>query len=241
MVSWRDPLVEGALLGLGLWLQDRRSATDWHAESFAPWLARAAAAIDAATGERAANLAWLLTPQAPGAVEPRLESLAGAGSTGTTSAVQWLLAQEWSLGQQGPALAGPGGAGPLGPDHDDLLGAARTAAANLAAPGRWASLCRGPLASTGQVVDIEFPTLALHRAEWTNGFLTVGLDVGLDVGLHGDSSASGRRSTFRIVGTEPRVWWASGLANITTEMSAASVSVTFPLVSATIEFAPSSY
>ncbi len=271
-------VLEGTVLGLGLWLHDRRFHTNWHVSSFEPWWKRVAPIAGAAVGNQAALLAWILTPQAPDAAQALLGSLPTDLSRATPltptavaalrsmEALHVLVADEWSL--EGVAVlrsqldaTGPttGEKAPSGAEADFSGGAARSedepgwgdgavgalvAAAAVGGPGRWAALCRTPVATAAQVIDVDFPTLALSRAEWTNGFLNLSLDVATpkvnpepDIGV----VERHRRTTFRIVGAEPRVWWASGLPNITTEMSATAVSITTPLLSGAIEFAPSSY
>jgi hypothetical protein len=110
---------------------------------------------------------------------------------------------------------------------------AMLAAAEATSGGQWTSLMSAAPAARAQVVDLDFPTLGLRRAEWSNGFLFLRLDPRRE-----DHAA---RSTFRLVGAEPRVWWVSGAPDITVEMSARDVTVRVPMVAATIEFAPSSY
>lgn len=107
------------------------------------------------------------------------------------------------------------------------------ATAEAAGPGLWTKLSEAPLAKCPQVVDVDFPTLALTRAEWINGNLHLRLSP-----LRPDPNA---RTTFRIVGAEPRVWWVNGIDNVTTELTGHGVIVRVPLVNGDLEFTPSSY
>ena len=107
------------------------------------------------------------------------------------------------------------------------------AAAEAGGPGRWSALSAQPLASCPQVVDVDFPTLAFTRAEWLNGslFLT----------LAPRQEDRTKRTTFRLVGAEPRIWCTSGIDNVTTDVTSNSVIVSVPLVKGTLEFSPGSY
>lgn len=107
------------------------------------------------------------------------------------------------------------------------------AAAEASGAGRWESLSAAPLPTCPQVVDVDVPDVVLSVAEWHGDTLRLRLDA-----LHSDPSA---RTQFRIVGVEPRVWWVSGLDNVTVDVRANGVVVRLPRVSADLEFNPSSY
>ena len=107
------------------------------------------------------------------------------------------------------------------------------AAAEAGGPGRWERLAAAPLAACPQVVDVDFPTLALSRAEWVNGSLHLRLAP-----VHENPRVS---TTFRIVGVEPRIWCVSGIDGATTDITAKAVIVRVPLVSGDLEFTPGSY
>ncbi len=236
---------DGALLGLGLWLHDRRFHTDWHAQNFATWWTHAADPLSAAAGEEAATLAWLLNPQAPRIADALLDRLADPAASQEWLAsgrgallLHGLTAGKWSAARQLTLRDHVSRHHPE--DTHEALSEAVRAAAIASPPDAWVRLCTAPVSSTAQVVDVEFPIVALSRAEWVSGFLQVGLDV-RETAHAPPAPPPTRRTTFRLVGAEPRVWWASGLPNITTEMSAGAVSITVPLLSGAVEFAPSSY
>ncbi len=107
------------------------------------------------------------------------------------------------------------------------------AAAEAAGPGRWARLSAAPLERQPQVVGVDFPNVALRVAEWRNGSLHLELDV------RDEDPAS--RTTFRIVGAEPRVWEMAGIDGATLEHTAHSVIVRVPKVSGELTFTRGSY
>ncbi len=107
------------------------------------------------------------------------------------------------------------------------------AAAEAAGPGRWNRLSAGPVEACPQVVDVDFPTLALSRAEWIDGALLLRLNP-----LRQDPSIF---TSFRIVGAEPRLWEVSGIEGATIDVTASSVIVRVPLVEGDLHFTPSSY
>ena len=131
----------------------------------------------------------------------------------TPAWTEWYDALAVRLG--GPADRLNSGGGPL---RDLVLGDDGPAPAALVCP---------------QVVGVDFPSTALRRAVWINGSLHLGLDH-----LTQDRGA---RTEFRIVGAEPRVWWVSGMEDITTDISAHAVLVRVPRLNGDIEFAPGSY
>lgn len=107
------------------------------------------------------------------------------------------------------------------------------AAAEAAGPGRWSSLSAAPLEVCPQVVDVDFPTLALSRAEWVDGALHLRLAP-----LREDPNTW---TTFRIVGVEPRLWYLTGVDGATMDVTPHAVIVRVPLVNADLEFTPGSY
>ncbi|MGI9594768.1 MAG: hypothetical protein ACR2QK_01330 [Acidimicrobiales bacterium] len=102
------------------------------------------------------------------------------------------------------------------------------AAAEAAGPGRWERLSAGPLEPCPQVVDVDFPTVALTRAEWHRGALHLTLAP-----LEEDPN---RFTQFRIVGVEPRLWYLSGIEGTTMDVTPNSVIVRAPLVNGDLEF-----
>jgi hypothetical protein len=107
------------------------------------------------------------------------------------------------------------------------------AAAEAAGPGLWSRLSEAPLDACPQVVDVDFPTVALTRAEWRGTSLHLRLAP-----LREDPRAW---TTFRLEGVEPRVWCLSGVDNATMDVTSRTVIVRVPLVAADLEFTPSSY
>lgn len=108
------------------------------------------------------------------------------------------------------------------------------AAAEAAGPGMWTGLSNSPLESCPQVVDVEFPEVALSRAEWTRGgalLLTVEPLV----------ENPSRYTTFRITGVEPRQWDLTGINGTTLDVRRDSVLVRCPMVRGDLEFTPGSY
>lgn len=107
------------------------------------------------------------------------------------------------------------------------------AAAEAAGPGMWEALSAAPLAPCPQVVGVDFPTMALDRAEWIGSSLYLGLAPRYE-----DPKVY---TTFRIVGVEPRQWDIAGIDGAMVDAKADGVVVRVPLKKATMTFTPSSY
>jgi hypothetical protein len=107
------------------------------------------------------------------------------------------------------------------------------AAAEAAGPGRWTALSAAPLRACPQVVDVDFPNVALTRAEW------IGETLHLTIAPRREDPSTS--TEFRIVGVEPRIWWQTGIDGATTDVRANCVVVRCPLVAGHLEFNPSSY
>jgi len=107
------------------------------------------------------------------------------------------------------------------------------AAAEAGGPGRWAALSAAPLERCPQIVDVDFPNVALSRAEWHRGSLFLRIEP-----LVEDPA---RSTTFRLVGAEPRIWWVSGIDGVTMDVSSGGAVIRVPLVRGDLELAPSSY
>jgi hypothetical protein len=84
-----------------------------------------------------------------------------------------------------------------------------------------------------QVVDVDFPSVALRRAEWVDGSLHLRLAP-----LH---PARDRWTQFRVTGAEPRQWYQTGIDGATTDVTASAMIVRVPLVAGDLEFTPGSY
>ena len=107
------------------------------------------------------------------------------------------------------------------------------AAAEAIGPGMWERLSAAPLDPCPQVVGVDFPAVAMTRAEWINGSLYLHMSP-----LHSDAT---KRTTFRIVGAEPRLWDFIGIEGASIESTASALVVTVPMVEGDMEFTPSSY
>ena len=120
----------------------------------------------------------------------------------------------------------------LGEPHPRGQFNAFLAAAEAAGPGRWTALSAAPLASCPQVVDVDFPNVALTRAEWHGETLLLTIDP-----LAPDPSAW---TEFRIVGVEPVLWRVNGIEGVTIDVRSDSVVVRLPRVAGDLEFTRSS-
>ena len=107
------------------------------------------------------------------------------------------------------------------------------AAAEAAGPGRWEALSAAPLEPCPQIVDVDFPSMAISRAEWVRGNLHMTLAP-----LHEDPN---RFTSFRIVGAEPRNWDVHGVDGATFELTMSGLNVRVPMVHADIELIRGSY
>ncbi|MEL7209403.1 MAG: hypothetical protein AAGK32_14400 [Actinomycetota bacterium] len=76
------------------------------------------------------------------------------------------------------------------------------AAAEAAGPGLWTRLSAGPVERCPQVVGVDFPAVALRRAEWVDGELHLGLAP-----LAPDPGAT---TTFQVIGVAPGTWAVEG-------------------------------
>ena len=118
----------------------------------------------------------------------------------------------------------------LGEPHPRGQFNAFLAAAEAAGPGRWTALSAAPLERCPQVVDVDFPNVALTRAEWKNGSLLLTVAP-----LHEDPNAW---TKFRIVGAEPREWSLTGIDGATAETRTSEVLVRVPMVAGDLELVP---
>ena len=107
------------------------------------------------------------------------------------------------------------------------------AAAEAGGPGMWSLLSARPLEACPQVVDVDFPSVAFTRAEWVNGSLYLRMAP-----LREDPKV---RTSFRIVGAEPRQWDLIAPDGTTIELTSRGVNVRVPMVHADLEFTPGSY
>ena len=121
----------------------------------------------------------------------------------------------------------------LGEPHPRGQYNAFLAAAEASGPGLWSALSAGPVGRCPQIVGVDFPNMALSRAEWIDGNLHVGLAPRVE-----DPS---RSTTFRIVGAEPRIWYLSGIDGAMMDTRGSEVVVRVPMVTADIEFVAGNY
>lgn len=105
------------------------------------------------------------------------------------------------------------------------------AVAEAAGPGRWTALSAAPPERCPQVVDVDFPRVALRRAEWIGGTLQLGLAP-----LHPEPR---QRTTFRVVGAEPGPWKITGPEGVSVSSTEGGLVVETPLVAAELEISPS--
>ncbi len=83
------------------------------------------------------------------------------------------------------------------------------------------------------MVGVDFPDMALDRAEWVDGNLHLGLAPRVE-----DPT---RFTSFRIVGAEPRMWDVHGVENARIESTMSGLNVRVPMVKADMELIRSSY
>lgn len=176
--------------------------------------------------------------------EPRLPLRPGRGYGSAL-----VLAREWGLGELAKRLSAAIEASyqptwdtdrgeftwGMGLDEEHPRGQfnAFLAAAEAAGPGRWTALSAAPLTPCPQIVDVDFPTVALRRAEWVNGALHLSLAPLVE--------NPRLRTTFRLVGAEPRVWCISGIDGVSMDTAGSSVVLRVPQVTGTLELTPGSY
>ncbi len=121
----------------------------------------------------------------------------------------------------------------LNEDHPRGQYNAFLAAAEASGPGMWSRLSAAPLERCPQVVDVDFPNVALTRAEWRSGALHLRMAP-----LREDPS---RWTSFRIVDVEPRLWYLTGIEGATMDVRPDSVLVRVPMVAGDLDFTPGSY
>lgn len=122
----------------------------------------------------------------------------------------------------------------LGEEHPRGQYNAFLAAAEAAGPGLWTQLSAAPLKPCPQVVDVDFPDVALSRAEWRS-------DGGLYLTMAPRVEDPNRWTSFRITGVEPRQWDLTGINGTTLDVRRDSVQVRCPMVHGDLEFTPGSY
>jgi hypothetical protein len=104
------------------------------------------------------------------------------------------------------------------------------AAAEAAGPGRWARLSAAPLERCPQVVGVDFPRLALRRAEWVDGVLHLRSAPLTD--------RPQERTVFRVIGAGPGPWQIVGPEGVEVRSDHAGLAIETPLVEAELELRP---
>jgi hypothetical protein len=107
------------------------------------------------------------------------------------------------------------------------------AAGEAAGPGAWRRLSEAPVDRCPQVVGVDFPTMAFSRAEWIDGNLHLRLAP-----LREDAAV---RTSFRIVGAEPRNWDVHGLDGVSLDLTSTGLEVRVPMVAADLDLVRGSY
>ena len=107
------------------------------------------------------------------------------------------------------------------------------AAGDAAGRGMWTRLSEAPLEQCPQIVGVDFPTMAFTRAEWVDGNLRLRLTPLLE-----DPT---KRTSFRIVGAEPRNWDVHGIDGVSLDLSSTGLDVSVPLIAGDLELIRSSY
>jgi len=107
------------------------------------------------------------------------------------------------------------------------------AAGDAAGPGMWTRLSAAPLQPCPQIVGVDFPTMAFSRAEWVDGNLRLRLAPRRE-----DPT---KRTSFRIIGAEPRNWDVHGMDGVSLDLSTTGLDVRVPLMSGDLELIRSSY
>jgi len=244
------PLDRRVLAGLGLLLHDRRHGSDLHARTFLPWWERTGRAALAAGPAPDPALVAHLAPQVPDEARALFDTVTGPGATPPPDACATgftlLLAREWERSDLAAATAARAEArfAPVtDPERGEFHragdpgaapgGDAALAAADAAGPGRWAALFERQPPAFGYLVDVDFPAVALRRAEWTRDCLVLRIDV--------VQPEPGRTTSFRLVDTEPRIWCMTGIDRVSTEVTGHGVIVRIPMTGGELEFTPGSY
>ncbi len=104
------------------------------------------------------------------------------------------------------------------------------ATAEAAGPGRWTALSAAPMERCPQVVDVDFPRVALRRAEWVDGTLRLGLAP-----LQEEPR---QRTEFRIIGAQSGRWQIAGPEGATVRTTERGLVVDTPLVTTDLEMMP---
>lgn len=103
------------------------------------------------------------------------------------------------------------------------------AAAEAAGPGRWTQLSAAPLEPCPQIEGVDFPAVALRRAEWR--------DDTLHLSLAPTRESPDRTTSFRLVGHDARSLEVDGIQGAIVDV-ADTITITTPMVSADFVLRP---
>ena len=121
----------------------------------------------------------------------------------------------------------------LGEPHPRGQFNAFLAAGEAAGRGMWEALSAAPLELCPQIVGVDFPAMAFTRAEWLDGNLHLRLAP-----LREDPTV---RTSFRIIGAEPRNWDVHGMDGVSLDLSSTGLDVRVPMIAGDLELIRSSY
>ena len=104
------------------------------------------------------------------------------------------------------------------------------AAAEATGPGMWTRLSDAPLDPCPQIVGVDFPAVALSKAEWSDGELHLSLAP-----LVQDP---GQTTKFRLVGAEATNWTVIGVDGATVTARGAEVEFEVPMIASELTVRP---
>jgi hypothetical protein len=107
------------------------------------------------------------------------------------------------------------------------------AAAEASGPGSWSRLSEAPLERCPQIIDVDFPNVALTRAEWIGEALHVTLAPRVE--------NPRTMTSFRFENREARLFSLTGIEGATMEVRANYTIVRVPMVHGSLEFTHGSY
>jgi hypothetical protein len=121
----------------------------------------------------------------------------------------------------------------LGEPHPRGQFNAFLAAAEASGSGMWSRLSAAPLESCPQIVDVDFPDMALSRAIWIDGNLHLRLAP-----LREDPR---KFTSFRLVGAEPRNWDVHGMDGVSLDLTTNGLNIRVPMIAGDLELIRGSY
>jgi hypothetical protein len=220
------PLNTAALVraGLGLLLHDRCYGSDHHEHVFRPWWSLARRYCFEMDRDQALPIAWFLAPQVPDDARRLYEAGIDGQAAERRAGAALALAREWGGAEGALAAAGPQ------PQHG--LDAWQVVV-ECSGPGRWRRLLAGPAEPCPQVVGVDLASVALRRAGWAGGSLSLVLAPRRE--------EPRRWTVFRVEGAEPRMWYLTGIDRATMDTAGSATVIRVPLVHGPLELTPGSY